>query len=87
MAFLAMDVRTRIFDLTKEYFFTQVTACAHSQTGGLVANSKITVKPPFPMPNMEYQFVQLAGNKYFYTLYLRSVYQQIGFIESNVPHS
>nr|XP_041630835.1 uncharacterized protein LOC121501839 [Drosophila kikkawai] len=45
--------------------------------------NSITVKIPFPMPNLEEQFAQLAGNTYFSQLDLRMGYHQIEVCESS----
>jgi len=45
--------------------------------------NSITVKIPFPMPNLEEQFAQLAGNTYFSQLDLRMGYHQVEVCESS----
>jgi len=45
--------------------------------------NSITVKIPFPMPNLEEQFAQLAGNAYFSQLALRMGYHQVDVCESS----
>lgn len=49
--------------------------------------NSITVRTPFPMPNLEEQFAQLAGNKYFTTLDLKMGYHQIKMDESSKKYT
>ncbi|XP_065358763.1 uncharacterized protein LOC135952674 [Calliphora vicina] len=51
------------------------------------ALNRITVKIPFPMPNLEEQFAQLAGNEYFTSLDLRMGYHQIKMDESSKQYT
>jgi len=45
--------------------------------------NSITVKIPFPMPNLEEQFAQIAGNTYFSQLDLRMEYHEVEVCESS----
>ncbi|XP_053968978.1 uncharacterized protein LOC128870388 [Anastrepha ludens] len=49
--------------------------------------NKVTIKRPYPMPIMEEQFAQLAGNNFFTTLDLRTGYHQIEIDESSKKYT
>ncbi|XP_037932572.1 uncharacterized protein K02A2.6-like [Teleopsis dalmanni] len=51
------------------------------------ALNKIIIKNPYPMPNMEEQFAQLSGNRFFTTLDLRMGYHQIEIEESSKQYT
>lgn len=49
--------------------------------------NKITIRLPYPMPNLEEQFALLSGNKYFTILDLKMGYHQIEMEESSKPYT